>query len=70
MRAETLFSAGRPSGHLPGFLGGEDGAEAPYGQLSVFRAGPHLAGHYGLQAARGASPKPTQGAAERLRGLR
>lgn len=70
VRAETLFSMGRPAGHLLGFLEGEGEAEAPYGQLFAFQAGPHLAGHCEVQTGRRASPKPTQGAVQRLRGLR
>lgn len=70
VRAETLLSAGRLAGHLLGFLGAEGEAEAPYGQLFAFQAGPHLAGHCEVQTGRGASPKPTQGAVQRLRGLR
>lgn len=62
--------AGRPAGRRPGFSGRAGAAGAARGQLFVFQAGPHLAGHCEDQRGRGASPKPTQGAVQRLRGLR
>ena len=70
VRAEALCSVGRPAGHLLGFLEGEGEAAAPYGQLFASLVGPHLAGHCEVQTVRVASPKPTQEAVQRLRGLR